>query len=230
MKRKTLTLAISVFALLAIISVGFASWVITRQDQNKDANGSITVETINGEVNYLEEVTIAKDDIIHFGTPATMDIENAWLTASSAKTQDLTATLKIVLTKNLADGEKINLTVKADGSDPTKKAAYEAAIATDPTSTNYIKAPVFKMRENSVTELTSANFSQNTSTQKYEAVVTIAFDWGAAFGGQNPYDYYNGLPFTPENVSDANTALSALAELNGIKYIVTVAFPGNATK
>lgn len=223
MKRKTLTLAISVFALLAIISVGFASWVITRQDQNKDANGSITVETINGEVNYLEEATIAKDDIIHFGTPATMNIENAWLTASSAKTQDLTATLKIVLTKNLADGEKINLTFKADESDSTKKAAYDAAI-----TANYITKPVFKMGENSVTELTSANFSQNTSTQKYEAVVTIAFDWGAAFGGQNPYDYYNGLQFTPVNVSAANTALSALAGLNGIKYIVTVAFPGNA--
>lgn len=227
MKRKTLTLAISVFALLAIISVGFASWVITRQDQSKPAEGSISVETINGEVNYLEEVTIAKDDIIHFGTPATMDIENAWLTASSAKTQDLTATLKIVLTKNLVEGEKINLTFKVDDSDPTKKAAYEAAIATNPTSSNYIKAPVFKMGGTEVTELTSDNFSPNASG-KYEAVVTIAFDWGTAFGGQNPYNYYNGLPFTPENVSAANTALSALAALDGIKYIVTVAFPGNA--
>lgn len=228
MKRKTLTLAISVFALLAIISVGFASWVITRQDQNKDANGSITVETINGEVNYLESVTIS-ENAIHFGTPATMNKEGAWLTASSdAKPQNLTATLTIVLTKNLEAGEKINLTVKADDSDPTKKAAYEAAIATDPNSTNYIKAPVFKMGKNPVTELTSANFSQNTSTQKYEAVVTIAFDWGTAFDGQNPYDYYNGLPFTPENVSAANTALSALAKLDGIQYIVTVAFPGNA--
>ncbi len=228
MKRKTLTLAISVFALLAIISVGFASWVITRQDQSKPAEGSITVETINGKVNYLEEVTIATDDKIHFGTPETMNKPNAWLTASNAKPQDLTATLKIVLTTNLADGEKIKLTVKADASDPTKKAAYERAIATDPTSTNYIKAPVFKMGGTDVTELTSDNFSQNTSTQKYEAVVTIAFDWGTAFDGKNPYDYYNGKEFTPENVSAANTALSALAELDGIKYIVTVAFPGNA--
>lgn len=227
MKRKTLTLAISVFALLAIISVGFASWVITRQDQNKDAKGSITVETINGEVNYLESVTIS-ENAIHFGTPATMNKEGAWLTASSdAKQQNLTATLTIVLTKNLEAGEKINLTVKADDSDPTKKAAYEAAIATDPTSTNYIKAPVFKMGGTGVTELTSANFLQNASG-KYEAVVTIAFDWGTAFGGNNPYEYYNEKAFTPENVSAANTALSALAKLYGIKYIVTVAFPGNA--
>ena len=228
MKRKTLTLAISVFALLAIISVGFASWVIKRQDQSESADGSITVETINGEVNYLESVTISGNPI-HFGTPETMNKPNAWLTASSdAKQQNLTATLTIVLTKNLEAGEKINLAVKADDSDSTKKAAYEAAIATDPTSTNYIKAPVFKMGGTEVIELTSANFSKNTSTQKYEAVVTIAFDWGAAFGGQNPYDYYNGLQFTPVNVSAANTALSELAELNGIKYIVTVAFPGNA--
>ena len=155
------------------------------------------------------------------------EIENSWLTASSAKTQDLTATLKIVLTKNLVEGEKINLTFKVDDSDPTKKAAYEAAIATNPTSSNYIKAPVFKMGGTEVTELTSDNFSPNASG-KYEAVVTIAFDWGTAFGGQNPYNYYNGLPFTPENVSAANTALSALAALDGIKYIVTVAFPGNA--
>lgn len=227
MKRKTLTLAISVFALLAIISVGFASWVITRQDQNKDANGSITVETINGEVNYLESVTISGNPI-HFGTPETMNKPNAWLTASSdAKQQNLTATLTIVLTKNLEAGEKIKLTVKADDSDSTKKAAYEAAIATDPTSTNYIKAPVFKMGGTEVTELTSANFSENASG-KYEAVVTIAFDWGTAFGGNNPYDYYNEKKFNSENVSAANTALSALAKLDGIKYIVTVAFPGNA--
>lgn len=223
MKRKTLTLAISVFALLAIISVGFASWVITRQDQSESADGSITVETINGEVNYLESVTISGNPI-HFGTPETMNKPNAWLTASSdAKKQNLTATLTIVLTKNLAEGEKINLTFKAGDSDLTKKAAYDAALAA-----HYITTPVFKMGKNPVIELTSANFAQNTSTQKYEAVVTIAFDWGTAFGGNNPYDYYNEKTFNSENVSAANTALSALAELDGIKYIVTVAFPGNA--
>ena len=46
MKRKTLTLAISVFALLAIISVGFASWVITRHLQADPVAGSINVDPV----------------------------------------------------------------------------------------------------------------------------------------------------------------------------------------
>ena len=45
MKRKTLTLTLSILACLALIGVGFASWIISA-DAIKEAEGNIIVDTV----------------------------------------------------------------------------------------------------------------------------------------------------------------------------------------
>ena len=65
-----------------------------------------------------------------------------------------------------------------------------------------------------------------------EVTVTIEFGWGEAFGNQNPYAYYNASGRNPADaISDedettwaehADAALSALANISGAKYEVTL--------
>ena len=45
MKRKTLTLTLSILACLALIGVGFASWIISA-DTSTNATGSFIVDTV----------------------------------------------------------------------------------------------------------------------------------------------------------------------------------------
>ena len=62
MKRKTLTLTLSILACLALIGVGFASWIISANTSTK-AEGSFIVDTVTD--NRLEAtgrwITITKD-------------------------------------------------------------------------------------------------------------------------------------------------------------------------
>ena len=62
MKRKTLTLTLSILACLALIGVGFASWIISA-DTSTTAQGSFIVDTVTD--NRLEAtgrwITITKD-------------------------------------------------------------------------------------------------------------------------------------------------------------------------
>lgn len=220
MKRKTLTLAISVFALLAIISVGFASWVITRPKQTADAAGSITVEAVEGEVNYLKSAVV--EGKIRFGRPETMSNTNAWLTSNAADSEkeNLTVNLKITLSAQLKGEEQITLSI-APKSDDAKK--YNDAVTNE-----YIKAPVFtkKITLAECTFLTKDDFTQDGDV--FVANVNIKFGWGEKFGSVNPYEYYNTKEFNPVNVKEATDALAALHEFNDCNYVVTVVFPANA--
>ena len=47
MKKKTLAGLISSLICISLIGVGFASWVITGDDTNEQATGTITTETVS---------------------------------------------------------------------------------------------------------------------------------------------------------------------------------------
>lgn len=55
MKRKTLTLTLSILACLALIGVGFASWIISA-DTSTNAKGSFIVDTVTDNRLVVEMV------------------------------------------------------------------------------------------------------------------------------------------------------------------------------
>ena len=94
MKRKTLTLTLSILACLALIGVGFASWIISAGTSATD-QGSFIVDTVtdNRLVATGRWITITKDSgenevvtsddnskKVSFGAPAKMENTEAWLT------------------------------------------------------------------------------------------------------------------------------------------------------
>lgn len=216
MKRKTLTLAISVFALLAIISVGFASWVITRQDQTAPVEGSITVDNVtdnNLGISY-EWVTdingntkLEGNPQIVFGKPASQDdISSAiaeWLSPSD-KTENLHAYLKISVAN----------TAKLDSK--TVTISFKAVKTVDQQETEIASNEYFTLPD--ATQV--VNFDGKASI-----VVDLAFAWGQKFGKVNPLNVaapWTGS-YTPSNADLANAALSGLYDaLNGVTYKVTI--------
>ena len=217
MKRKTLTLAISVFALLAIISVGFASWVISRPNQADPVQGSIVVEDVEDKslgITY-EWVTdstgatkLNSNPVIVFGKPETPDNETVkWLNNTNIAQENLNAYLKISVS-NAANLDVQNIHVNFEAVVPPENASF-----TSGKDKSYVLP-------GELYELTKDEFGANTSY-----VVTLHFNWGSDFGGHNPIGASSKWlgEYTEAKAAEASTALHALyTALNGVTYKVTI--------
>lgn len=219
MKRKTLTLTLSILACLALIGVGFASWIISA-DTSTTAQGSFIVDTVTD--NRLEAtgrwITITKDSgenevvtsddnsaKVSFGAPATMDKKDAWLTNDkNGTTEKLTVVYELtVKTKvkefvsNLAD-DAITGIVECNND------AYNA---------NYVALPTL------------------TVTNKGNGIyyLQLDFNWGTDFGGKNPYVYYNEKKYSDALAEEAFNKLDAIKALNNIEFTFNISVK-NKTK
>lgn len=180
MKRKTLTLAISVFALLAIISVGFASWVISRGTDEANVAGSISVDTVEDKDLGLSAKwvdvsgTDAADPIITYGVFERENNDdfsmetNEWLKTDTTKKENLIAYLKISVENidALADKE-ISVTLTPI---PGTNTVFD-------TKNN---GSLFVLPTVEPTALTSDKFASGS------VIIKLEFKWGSTFNGVNP--------------------------------------------
>ena len=125
---------------------------------------------------------------------------------------------------SLRDGEETTLKGKKIIIDPTisyKDASNENKVVT-PVSVkiNGADTDVAKVKK----EAFVVNSDENTAILE----ITITFGWGEAFGGNNPYTYYNALGYEA-NHAEANTVLTALANLKDVKYVVTISGTTNVS-
>jgi hypothetical protein len=213
-KAKTMTLVIAIVAILALVSVGFASWVISI-NATSDTTGNITVDTVTD--NRVDIVVSWEDskNTICFGAPSTTSttITNPWLTSNSEDKECLTVKAIVKVYKKGATQNDENLIDLA--SNKVEFSVVDNAnsgFATASGSTkNYVVAPTV------ASELTKTDSTTGTYS------VTITFAWGTAFNSKNPYDYYNGLTATDENANKAKAALSDLKTLlDGVTYKLTI--------
>lgn len=206
MKRKTLTLTLSILACLALIGVGFASWIISA-DTSATADGSFVVDTVtdkrlNATGRWItingENVTSDDDSAkVSFGAPSSMDNANAWLTNDEAGAEKLTVVYELTV-KTKAD-EPVAVTGLTDKE-------IVSVVSCDASYTGYIVLP-----EVSVSEVGNGVYR-----------LTLTFSWGDKFGGKNPYEYYNGQTYSDSIASTALTDLQAINALNGAKFKLTI--------
>ena len=209
MKRRTLTLMICLLSVLSLVSVGFASWIITAND-TEDVTGNIQIETVTDNRVFIVESTTgagikASNDIV-FGAPETMSTPNAWLTADGTKKEALTATI----TFKVVD-------------------ANDAVVAADDVTVTANIELVGK----SFNELVTAGYIQAAPTVTPVRggdvyTITVTLNWGSLWGNQNPYNYYNGHDVNAEistGVTYGDHAaehIAAFAALNTLQYKVTI--------
>lgn len=222
MKRKTLTLTLSILACLALIGVGFASWIISA-NTSTNAKGNIIVDTVTDK-SYVISAASWKDgnSKISFGAPKEMNVTGAWLTNDSTdKTENLTVTYQLTVTyadtkpaTGLVDSKKIAATFGAP-NDPNYKKAISDELIIAPESTI-------------ITE---------TSAGVYE--ITVTYKWGKHFAnsadaeeGVNPYTYYNGNgrqatgkigETSTTYMQDAKTSLKTLEDIGAnVEFTLTI--------
>lgn len=240
MKSKlTITIA-SILSVLVLVGVGFAAWVIINPSVNKEAKSSITAEGVTDK-SYTLDAAFAPDEKIVFGAPAET-INGAWLTNPTKA--DLEAKLTLTLTYNdwavIPAEFSISMKTKKGGVDDTvftslrdgtettlagKKIIKDPTISyKDASNENKVVTPVsvkINGEDTDVAKIKKDAFVVNSDEKTATLEITITFGWGEAFGGDNPYTYYNALGYEAKH-EEANTVLTALANLNEVKYVVTI--------
>lgn len=208
MKRKTLTLTLSILACLALIGVGFASWIISAEAK-KEAAGNIIVDTVADKTYVVSGEWLENKSSIIFGAPATMNNkESTWLTNNSTdKKENLTVTYR--------------LTVKYGDNTPATGIKNKiTALVVAPESASYTAAVdgglIIAPKNATVEETAEGSGIYN---------ITVTYKWGKHFAdsaeeGVNPYTYYNAKTATDKlsgsettYMQDAKTSLETLSRI-----------------
>lgn len=203
MKRRTLTLTLCILACVALIGVGFASWVITN-DVAGTADGTVEVDTVDDQTHKITVLTT--DAKVVFG-PKTETQGSNWLryNATGDKAEKLTVEIEFTVTNpdSLDDQAPFAFTLEeADADGYYAKALEKDYVAALPTTGVGIECVAVE-----------------GTSEKYK--VTITFAWGVAFGNENPSVYYNAHTANEKiegtevtYAEDAKTKLTAEAFTN----------------
>lgn len=226
-----------ILSCLTLFTMGFASWWIVKIENAPVQNGSFAVYDVS-EKEVKVEVSSLEGAIV-FGTP-TEAVTSKWLIADSIATEDLTATL--VFTVKTDGSVKLNQLLSKVSVNMATNTALNAALGT------YVTAPVISGSyvvtdaEGTATgtdvSITNATYTAaNGAAVEFDApdaayikvTLNVTFDWGTAFGGMNPYKYYNQFEYDAQTGGEyyrvlAKNALGELAKLDDAsnQYSLTI--------
>ena len=174
-KRKIILFGVIVFMSIALISTGFAAWVMS-QEKKESTSGNVSVGAVtegNIEVK-LDELTV-KD----FKFEPKESDETGRVRNDGKNFESLTVTVTGTI-KNTQFLDVNNTTITMTVTDAVKQAAEEG----------YIILPECVGKE---VVLTLNDSGENEKKFSYD----ITFKWGSKFGGENPGEYYDSEKFKP---------------------------------
>lgn len=218
-KRKIVMFGVMIFISIALISTGFAAWVLSTQT-TKESNGNVVVGQVvdaSFDIQFTEITnqygeSVATTDTsgkvipdsskMKFCFEPKKDDETGRVRWDGTNCENLSFTFKGTITNYAYLG---SLNVKMTMSE--KVATFINAKDSDGKS--YVNAPYIDTTDSLATTgkdlvLTEIKNDSGQSTGKAEFECTITFTWGAAFGGNNPSEYYDDSEGAGATVSDAD--------------------------
>ena len=215
--KKNLVMFTSVFASLAILSTGFAAWVISGGDTNEDKIGDIIVDKVEDQrhiIQKVECVDTANEGKIIFGHPE--DATTGWLKNDDTKTVEKLVTVFKVTVLNAASATVSSIFADTCSVTATTNADNFASAVTK----GYVsELPTVKFVSSETAKDDADNLAADGSI-----FVRLEFKWGSKFTKEglganlNPYKYYNSFTAT-EKGDEANTVLGEMnTMLTGVQF------------
>lgn len=172
-KRKIILFGVIVFMSIALISTGFAAWVMS-QEKKQSTSGNVTVGAVTeGNIEVIIDPLTVKD--FKFEPKEGDDTGRVRSDGTNFESLTVTVTGTIKNTQFLKEA-----TIKMN----VKEAVKQAETA------GYIILPECA---NSEVVLTLTESGTNEKKFSYN----ITFKWGSKFGGENPGEYYDSAAFNP---------------------------------
>lgn len=172
-KRKIILFGVIVFMSIALISTGFAAWVMS-QEKKQSTSGNVTVGAVTeGNIEVILDPLTVKD--FKFEPKESDTTGRVRNDGTNFVSLTVTVTGTIKNTQFLKEA-----TIKMNVKDAVKQAE----------TAGYIILPECA---NSEVVLTLTESGTNEKKFSYN----ITFKWGSKFGGENPGEYYDSAAFNP---------------------------------
>lgn len=235
-RSKMIAASIAILSSAAVVSTGFAAWVISGGD-TKDVTGTITADTVVQSYHTID-FTVKDKNKINFGAPAQQTgVSDPWLTNNSTGKESLLATFEFTVA-NVKTGEDAydklfsSITLSA-GDDTTYKVASDAklvsALPTLKKKAYDTAAPTYDSKTATDSSAAGIYLVKGSSTTASEGVsllpftLYIQFTWGENFGYKNPFYYYNdGTKTASNNGKDAFDNLDKVAKIQSVGFTLTI--------
>lgn len=201
-KRKIIMFGIMLFVSIALISTGFAAWVLSTQAK-KDGNGNVTVGSVTDasfEITF-DKITdqygtvITNADELKFSFEPTKEDDEGRVRWDGTNCENLVLTFEGTVTNYQYLG---TFNVKMTISDEIQKLVTDGYITLPSCATTdgkyiYSTAPGASVESGEGIKFTD----QEDGTAKF--TYKIAFGWGEKFSGVNPSLYYDAAGATVED-------------------------------
>lgn len=233
-RSKVIAASIAILSSAAVVSTGFAAWVISGGDEAVKTDGTIIADEISNEVHTISELKFVDGkNTIYFGAPSSpKPTASSWLNNTSTPNKKEELTVKLSFTVSVHESTL-----------PSPKALFEKIEVSEETQTdatlNYVTYAETKPGKGYVKDFPTISLGDSYSeaagetygiylvkdgeltknVQKFN--LTVIFGWGKTFGSDNPYYYYNGKERSPANESDAMSKIGDLHNMNA-KLKITI--------
>lgn len=197
-KRAIITKAVVILSAAAIVSTGFAAWIISGND-TKDVAGNFQVEAAENQVHTISIGTGATDNSIVFGKydttkPGAVE-PNSWLKVDSLSIGNEALSFVVEFTVHNVSGNNVaeDDLMEAVDISTDLRVTYSTAAA-DVTARNgrvladlyahsaYIVEPTFTYAKDG----NPVAVPGGSSIYNYPMTLTVTTDWGTKFGSKNP--------------------------------------------
>lgn len=244
-KRKWVAGGLAAFASVALLTTGFATWVVINNNVTDSKDIGVTVDTASNEsidfkmtlasdakVEFREQKKISKTETIGNvdGKHHIMATEkdSGWdesknplsfnytgMTITFGKNYDTSNFTKIVFSLGSADDKDTYIDNKVAAENIKLSSIKKAESARTGTNFTYFKAP----EEILITEEMKTKAPNGTNGTKTISLPagTLAFQWGDFFGSESPATFYNQFDNLDEDDTKRDIRNAAYAELDAME-------------
>lgn len=202
-KRKIIMFGALIFASIALVSTGFAAWVIST-NSNNNVSGNIKTGQVADSSLKIENLALSADN---FSFEPTEDDTTGRVRNDGSNYESLTTTVTATVSPTQYIKE---IEIKLIVPDSVKKAATEGYIVLPSYACTESEASTFTGK---IITITSDNV---TAGETYSLSETVTITWGTKFNSKTPGLYYDSDE-TGKNVTDAD-AKKALEDFRAVIY------------
>lgn len=236
-RSKMIAASIAILSSAAVVSTGFAAWVISGGD-SEPVSGTITADEVSNQNHLIDNLTGGTQSIV-FGGPTAKDItskaeslvseDSRWL-KNEEHTEKLTAVWNFDVfgfeSKPDDNGKSVLEITFTEGAATENHTTFADAVAKE-----YVaKLPEWDKNIAAEAGTTSGIYlvagQYDSENKKIPYTLTVVFAWGNKFGGMNPYFFYNQKANPQTDKASANTYLSELANMSA-NFTLTIKTKAN---
>lgn len=225
-KRKKIVAGIAIFGAIALVSTGFAAWVLSS-NANKDQNTGMKVGTVNDSSMKITNIKVEGIDTKRT-SPTLGEIIETTDFSFNPKHDDNTGRVRYGAEGDDC-GERLALTISGIVTEAQNLGSLTIGPKNVPDKIiqarddNYITVPACLTDVVTLVENTDYSIIVNEGITTAKFSYKVEFGWGSLFNNMNPADYYDDFSEQQISTSEIKSTLNSMHSLlDGLEIAIDI--------